>query len=262
VSKGHATYSWGQIHERDPGVAFYAGVVLMRLSPEVLLGALVMPFLARRLTRRTLLALVAVVGVYLPMTLAVLVGDKKGDRYLLFLFPVLVLAASIVASELVSWVKARGFLGARMGAVLAAVAALVVVGRLHRLSLVHPLPITWCASYPGLRCEEVIKLGHGEGFRDVALWIKKHSRVKRPTVLSAYSKGSVMRPWLDFTRPKSGADAHFVVTYIAADQRKQDQGIFAYAVGEPLHEVRYDGRVYSRIYRGPRYQEARKGGRR
>lgn len=256
VDKGHAELSWGTAHTKDPGVAFYAGVLLMRLTPEVLLGMLAAPFLLRRLPRRTLLVLGSVVLVYLPFTLAVLFGAKKGDRYLLFVFPVLVLAASVVASELVSWLRARRFLGERFGVAVAAGAGLVVLVRLLRLSLVHPLPITWCASYPGLRCENVITLGQGEGFRDVARWIARHSKLKRPTVLSAYSRGSVMRPWLKFDRPASGATAHFVVTYIAAEQRGQDRDVLAFAVGEPLYEVRYDGRVYSRIYRGPRYEEA------
>jgi hypothetical protein len=255
VDKGHATFSWGRAHATDPGVAFYAGVLLMRLTPEVLLSALAIPFLARRLTRRTALVLVSIVGVYLPFTLAVLFSNKKGDRYLLVAFPVLVLMASIAAAELASWVTARGRASQRLGAT---VIAAVVLFRLHRLVLVHPLPITWCASYPGLRCEDVIRLGQGEGFRDVGRWIAQHSKLRRPAVLSAYSKGSVMRPWLDFVRPETGASAHFVVTYIGTDQRQQDQGILAFAVGDPLHEIRYDGRVYSRIYRGPRYEEARK----
>jgi hypothetical protein len=193
---------------------------------------------------------------YLPYTLAVLLGAKKGDRYLLFLFPLLALAASVTLFEVGRRLRERSTIMGRASAPwITGVFLVLLAGRALRLALVHPLPITWCAPYPGLRCEDVITVGWGEGFRDAARFISEHSRSKRPTILSAYARGALMRPWLDFRRAASGRDAHFVVTYIASDQRGLEQGLLDYAVGEPLHEVRYQGRTYVRIYRGPRHRE-------
>jgi len=258
VERGHIAFAWGKVYKSDPGLAFYAGAFLMRLTPEILLGVLALPFVARGLSRRTLLVIGALGASYLPFTLAVLFGAKKGDRYLLFLFPLLVLLASVAAVDLARRLRASGVLRHRATTAIAAGLGLVLAFRLLRLALVHPVPIAWCASYPGLRCENVITIGQGEGFREVARWIAGHSRLKKPTVLSAYARGAMMRPWLDFRRSESGKDAHFVVTYIASDQRLRGQGVLAHAVGDPLHVVSYDGRVYSRIYRGPRYHEAKR----
>jgi hypothetical protein len=195
---------------------------------------------------------------YLPFTLAVLFGAKKADRYLLFLFPLLLLFASITAIEVLRWVWQRGWLQPHATRAFTALAILLLVGRCTRLALVHPIPLGWCAGYPGLACEQVIRLGAGEGFREVALWIRKHSKVKSPKVRSAYAEGAAMRPWLNFTHPKKPSDAHFVVTYIASDQRQRDQELREFTVGRPLHRVILDGKVYAQIYRGRRYREALK----
>jgi hypothetical protein len=101
----------------------------------------------------------------------------------------------------------------------------------------------------------VITLGNGEGFRDAALWIAKHSPVKNPYVLSAYANGAVLSPWLRFRRVRDGSQAEFVVTYLSSDQRNLDPATRRFAVGEPLHEVRFDDRTYVRIFRGPAYPE-------
>jgi 4-amino-4-deoxy-L-arabinose transferase-like glycosyltransferase len=258
VDRGHRMFAWGRVHPTDPGFTFYVGTLLVRLSPEVLAGAITLFFVEYVLPRRAWRVL-AVLGVtYLPYTLAVWWGSKKSDRYLLFLFPVLVFYAAVVLEELVFRVRNSRPLAKHSAAVLALTAGLLVSVRLGRLARVHPLPITWCAAYPGVRCEDVITIGGGEGFRDVARWISRHARTQNPKVLSAYSGGEAMRPWLDFRAPASGSEAEFVVTYIASDQRELDRGILAFAAGPPLHEVRYDGRVYSRIYRGPAYAKAAK----
>jgi len=258
VEKGHAAFAWGKVYTTDPGLAFYAGAFLVRLTPELLGGVLALPFLARGLPRRALIVLAALGASYLPFTLAVLFGAKKGDRYLLFLFPLLALLASVALVEIARRVRTSGILQPRTTTAIAAALGVIIAVRVVRLALVHPLPITWCAPYPGLRCENVITIGHGEGFRDVARWISEHSRLEKPTVLSAYGRGAMLRPWLNFVRAESGKDAHFVVTYIASDQRRRDLDILPFAVGDPLHEVRYQGRVYARIYRGPRYHQAKR----
>jgi hypothetical protein len=253
VGKGHLELSWGQIYEQDPGAAFYGGVMLMRLSPEVLGLALLGLGLAWRLPRRSLAALAALGCVYLPPAVGLLTSAKKADRYMLLFFPFLIVVASLGAVELGRLLLSRGRLAERATVVAASVALLVFGGRIGRLAVIHPVPITWCASYPGLRCEEIITLGQGEGFRDAALWIDANSPVKNPSILSAYAGGAVLTPWLDFRRVREADKAHFILTYIAADQRGQDAATRRHALGEPLHEVRYQGRTYVRIFKGALY---------
>jgi 4-amino-4-deoxy-L-arabinose transferase-like glycosyltransferase len=261
VDAGHQTFAWGRAHHPDPGIKFYVGVLLMRVTPEVLLGTLSFPLLARHAPRRTLLLSGMLAAWYLPYTLGVLFGSKKMDRYLLFLFPLLVLFASVSASQVLRSATQRGWSWTRpAGALFAALAMLLLVWRGTRLALVHPVPLSWCAGYPGLACEKVIQLGTGEGFREVALWIRRHSKVKAPKVRAAYYHGAVMHPWLHFTRVKDAASAQFIVTYIASDQRQREQEVRQFTVGEPLHQVILDGRVYAEIYRGPLYREALKRG--
>jgi hypothetical protein len=146
-------------------------------------------------------------------------------------------------------------LAERSAVLVAGALTLVFAGRLARLFRVHPVPIAWCASYPGLRCEDVITLGNGEGFREAARFIAKHSPVKNPSVLSAYAGGAVLSPWLRFRRVRDGKQADFVVTYLSSDQRGLDPATRRFAVGEPLHEVRLDGRTYVRVFKGPAYPE-------
>jgi len=258
VERGHRMFAWGRVHPIDPGFTFYVGALLVRVSPEVLAGTIAWFFVEHALPRRTWRVLAVLGVIYLPYTLAVWFGSKKSDRYVLFLFPLLVVFASVVWEELAWRVRHSPRFVKHGVATLAVLAGLFVLVRASRLALVHPLPVAWCAGYPGLRCEDVITIGGGEGFRDVGRWIAQHSNTKSPKVLSAYSGGEAMRPWLDFRPPATGDEAEFVVTYIASDQRQLDQEIRAFAIGPPLHEVAYDGRVYSRIYRGPSYQAAGK----
>src|SRR5262249_43169450 len=162
--------------------------------------------LLRRLPRRTLVVLLAIGCAYVPPALGLLAGAKKGDRYPLLFFPAITLLAAVCLVELLARVPLRGRLAGRAPLVAACVLALLLAVRASRLWAIHPVPIAWCASYPGLRCEDVITLGNGEGFRDAALWMKEHRPVRVPNVLSAYAGGAVLRPWLEFKRVKQASE--------------------------------------------------------
>ena len=206
--------------------------------------------------KRWLFVLVVLACAYVPPAFGLALSAKKGDRYVLLFFPLLTFAATCAAVALGRLPISRPRLRVRAAFVALGVASLVVGLRGARLARVHPLPITWCAGYPGFECESLITIGQGEGFRDAALWIAEHSPVRHPNVLSQYAGGAVMTPWLPFRRVRAAKDAHFVVTYIASEQRALDRGVQTQAVGEPLHEIRYENRTYVRIYPGPKYERA------
>ncbi|HEX6765150.1 MAG TPA: hypothetical protein VF103_06720, partial [Polyangiaceae bacterium] len=256
VGRGHVELSWGSVHRRDPGAAFYAGVVLMRLTPEVLAFGVVSLALAWRMPRRTWLVLALVACAYLPPAAALLLSAKKADRYALLFFPLFTLLAIAGLVDLARRLPLRGRLAERGAAVALVAAGVLLVARLARVAAVHPVPIAWCATYPGLRCEEVITLGQGEGFRDAALWIAENSPVQNPSILSAYAGGAVLAPWLRFQRVRDPEKAHFILTYIASEQRDADRTPRSFAVGEPLHQVIYQGRTYVNIFMGPAHPDA------
>ncbi len=257
AGSGHAVLSWGKVYERDPGIAHYAGILLMRLSPEVLGAALFSWLGLRRARSRTWRTLAVLACTYVPATMVLLASPKKGDRYLLPLFPFLAFLAARGALELTRRLRLPERFARQRPRLLWGVLALLLAGRCARLARVHPLPITWCASYPGLSPERVITLGQGEGFRAAARWIAAQSPRRTPTVLSAYARGVVMTPWLHFRRARRGDDADFVVTYLSSEQRGLDAGVNRFAVGKPAHEIRFEGRTYVRIYPGPRRRRGR-----
>jgi 4-amino-4-deoxy-L-arabinose transferase-like glycosyltransferase len=257
VDSGHVEFSWGKVHERDPGAAFYGGVILMRLTPEVLWLGLLGLALCWRWPKRTLVVLAALAFAYLPPAIGLLESAKKADRYALLFFPFITYVAATAVVDLASRLPFRARLADRAAVVLGCVAAVWFGARALRLASVHPVPIAWCASYPGLRCEKVITLGQGEGFRDAALWIKANSPVKVPRVLSAYAGGAVLSPWLAFRRVKDARKAHFVVAYMASDQRGRDTRTRDAALGEPLHEVRFQNRTYVRVFMGGQHPGAK-----
>jgi hypothetical protein len=257
VGRGHVEFSWGKVHEHDPGAAFYGGVMLMRLTPEVLWLGLLGLALCWRWPRRSLVVLAALACAYLPPAVGLLESAKKADRYALLFFPFITYVAATGVVDVASRLPLRARWGDRAGIVLGCLATLWFGARALRLASVHPVPIAWCASYPGLRCEEVITLGQGEGFRDAALWIKANSPVKTPSVLSAYAGGAVLSPWLSFRKAKDAQKAHFVVAYISSDQRGRDTRTRDAALGEPLHEVRFQDRTYVRIFMGGQHPGAK-----
>src|SRR4030095_14016995 len=98
-------------------------------------------------------------------------------------------------------------------------------------------------SFPTRRSSDL-----GEGFRDAALWIAQNSPVRNPKILSAYAGGAVLAPWLTFQGVRDPEKAHFIVTYIASDQRDYDKRTREFAIGHPLHVVSYQGRAYVSIF--------------
>jgi dolichyl-phosphate-mannose-protein mannosyltransferase len=144
----------------------YPATMLTRTTPSVLLGlaALLVLLTIRRghvfrfLPRRPFLLLVAFLLLFL---LLMIVGAKKGDRYILPIFPILdVLGAAGVLAAAHLFMRARA---ARIAAVLLLFPTLVLLFRLGPYTLAYYNPL-----FPPNLSQE---LGWGEGLDQVAKYL-------------------------------------------------------------------------------------------
>jgi len=128
------SYFLGQVGS-DPGPLYYPVATLFRLSPYTTLGLVVLAALGWRLTSparmRVLWLLVFVGGFSLMMTL----GPKKFDRYLLPIYPALVILASLGWWTVLRWLDRR--------VVQVAVGAVLVVGLVWPLASTYPYPLSF-----------------------------------------------------------------------------------------------------------------------
>jgi 4-amino-4-deoxy-L-arabinose transferase-like glycosyltransferase len=264
VGAGHRIFALGKIHRKDPGIIFYVAAFALRTSPEILLA---LPFgvwiaLKRRGAARWAFWGIAVS--YLPVFFTVVTSPKKGDRYLLMFFPFMCLLAAYAWQALAETLRKKWPWSFKtpVGVFTLAILLIGVLGtaRVARLVKVHPLPITWYATVPGWAPEETMTLGWGEGFKEVALFIRDELPKKSRARVYAGQYIVSMKPWVHY-RPVHPKKAHYIVDYISDYQRRIGHGKKApYIKGKkPLHVVEFNGIEYARIYAGPDYEKVAAG---
>jgi hypothetical protein len=238
--------------------------MLVKTTPEVVLalplGLLVAVFArdGRAFVLRGLL-----ITYILPLAL-ILISPKKTSRYFLPFLPLLLTLATFgfvwlgqrVRRYLLRW-QILGVRHLREHLFLAALVAgiVIVVARGARIANVWPLPITWCSTLPGRPAEELVTLGWGEGMKEVALWLKSNTSTDNPRVWGSIYV-SCMSPWMSFHHVDQPTQAQFVVRYLSEEQRGVGQNTLLRLVLNnlaPLHEVWLAGRLYARIYPGPKH---------
>lgn len=264
VEKGHQIFSWGKVYDSDPGAKHYLGILLMKLSQEVLIFTLpgvVALIKWGRQSRRTLLGLLMC---YLPLVLILVVSNKKIGRYLMPVFPLFCLlgAAGILATaNIVVCYAKRALTRLQTHTAILALLLLVASGRSARLAAAHPYIDPWCAKYPGLQCEDVMTLGFGEGMREAGLWISQHSPVKVPQ-LFVPRHAAAMRPWLKFRLAGRVRQAHFVVVNFSSHQRRVEYAALKRHVfhQKPVFTVTIADRPYVEVYLGPAHPNYPKPG--
>lgn len=269
VNAGHNMFAWGRVHALDPGVGLYLGVLLLRLTPELLLLALCYLALLSRwcfVAGRRAARLEGIDGRLLPLLLAyapfvasLVLSPKRIDRYLLPLVPPIALIAAAGAASLSRALSGRVKLGGVGRWVLVGAVLVALTGRTVRIVLAWPHPIAWTSSLPGLAPERIITLGQGEGLKEVAEFIavdaKRRGRSLPRLRLFVYHR--CLRPWLRY-EVAAFAQSEYVLTYRSLLQREVEKAeVDRYTIGRrPLYTLRLQGLVYAEVFAGPAYGDA------
>ncbi|MBN1660316.1 MAG: phospholipid carrier-dependent glycosyltransferase [Anaerolineae bacterium] len=260
VVVSHGTnFFLGRVVE-DPGPLFYPVVLAFRLSPVVAIllpVGIVLAALAWRRGRDVRLPL-AGYAFLLFFTIMVSLAAKKGDRYLLPVFPVAAVVTGWTAMELVAIARAQGWMSRRVAC--AAAAGLLLLASLLWL----PLAPHYGAYFNplaggGAVAARTFPFGQGEGLELAAEYLNaRHERgdlvvvTFYPPQFRYYFHGeatSLRRGEWDET----WQFADYVVFYISQVQRDlpTPELVHFFLAQEPEYVARIDGVDFARVYRSP-----------
>jgi 4-amino-4-deoxy-L-arabinose transferase-like glycosyltransferase len=242
------SYFLGQVGT-DPGPLYYPVSTLFRLSPFTTAGLLLAVALVWRAPLATRVRagwlLVFVGGFALMMTL----GPKKFDRYLLPIFPALVMLAAL------GWWLLLGRVGARAGR-LALGAALVVL-LVYPLASVYPYALAYYNPLlgGGAAASRAVMIGNGEGLDQAAAWLAAQPDAANLQVAAhSWDILAGLVP-MDGEPLRDGIpdDADYIVTYGRRIQmRRWGASLERYfAANAPAYVVQINGIEYVHIYAGP-----------
>lgn len=269
LAKGHSLFFMGEIYEKDPGALYYAVLLWLRMAPETtipLIGGIASAWWFPS-HRRLLFRLGLMYAVFL---IAITLTGKKTNRYIYPVLPLLCVVSAVGWSALLKVALSRST--RYIGQWTALVVSVLLLGRSARLADIHPLPSAWCAEYPGIRCEEWITLGGGQGLKEVALFIKSfhaqtrrdYPEVRRRAKVFPSPHVVVLSSWMKVDRARSVKNAYYLLDYLSERQRGWGATRLERFRGdqEPLFEVNLAGRNFARVYLGPKHPDyARRGGR-
>ena len=241
---------------------FYPIVTAFRLSPITFVGLLVLvglalsrvlPFGRRRVhLNRHVVALAGYVALFAIM---MTISPKKLDRYLLPVYPVLVILAAFGL-----WLVIRRWLPDRLH--WPAIAALGVC-QVALVASVAPYPLSFynplLGGAPAAR--QTMIVGWGEGLDQVAAYLNRQPNPRDVVAVSLYKDQIVPLIRGNGVRLEEWSKATHLVSYVNMEQR----GL----IPEPLqplvsttppdHTVWINGIVYARVYRIPDELRARSG---
>jgi hypothetical protein len=244
----------------DPGLAFYWLVLPFRLSPLVTVLLLLSPVLlvlAWRRRRDVRLPLVGLALVFF-FTLMMSLAAKKGDRYLLPIYPLADVLAAWALVTLWQGVRRRSRLPAPLGYAL--LAALVLLPSLLWLRLA---PYYGAYFNPllggGAVAEGVFAFGQGEGLDLAADYLNDKPDSGQLLAVSFYPAQFRYRFQGQATSLRRGdwdktwLFADYVVFYVSQVQRQLPSAelVEFFGVQVPEHVVRLGGVDFVRIYAPP-----------
>ena len=252
----------------DPGAWFYPLVILFRTTPLTLLGLAASVVVLLKGTkgrkRQAYMLLVLMVFGFL-FSVAMAIGDKKFDRYLLPIFPLLDIVAAVGLIELGGRISQRlgtpsklqvpGFKGHQLGILDLGVGisfVLLLLQACHIFSY-HPYYLAYYNPLLGglQQASRVLRVGWGEGMDRAARYLNGKDdaaqlRVATPsvTLLAPFFEGQT----IPLKRDKL-IDADYVVLYVDDVQLGKPLIITTFREGlEPEHVVRLHGIDYVWIY--------------
>lgn len=266
LGNGGQPHAWGNFFlgrpVADPGWLFYPTVILLRSAPLSLLGLICAPLvlLGSRQERRVLVALGSYV---LLFGLAVSIGAKKFDRYLLPIWPALeiIAAAGLVAGvrAVAALARGHGWRRGRRPVVLRTVVTLLLSVVLIARALSYA-PYYLAYFNPllggGSLAQRVMLVGWGEGMEQVGAWLAQRPDLGNGPVLSLIPANLVpFVPQQVFALDSMTVTqlSSYAVVYTRSAQNQNSAAAEAYAAQTPpLYTLRRYGIEYARVYQLPR----------
>jgi 4-amino-4-deoxy-L-arabinose transferase-like glycosyltransferase len=244
----------------DPGVLYYALTLAFRLRPLTLvLAALSVPLLALAWGRvsvkhRAALAL----GVAYPLFffIQMSLGSQKMERYLLPMFPALVILAAVVLVAVLAWLTRNGIRRMMLALILVSVVLLSVPWlRLapHYSTYFNPL------LGGGEEAMELFTVGGGEGLDLAAAYLNDKPGAEDTWVFSFYPQ-VFMHYFAGHTQsPRYGTWGGLPVAadYVVITSAQAQRGIYRstlefFVPRQPEYTVRINDIEYAWVYRVPR----------
>jgi hypothetical protein len=244
---------------------FYPLVTALRLSPVTFVGLLVLLGLSvrrvlvafsspvgrvaacgarRRVGRRQVAALAGYVALF---TIMMTISPKKLDRYLLPVYPALVILAAFGL-----WLLIRRWLPGRLH--WPAVAALGVC-QVALLVSVEPYPLSFYNPLLGGApvARQTMIVGWGEGLDQVAAYLDRQPNARAIVAVSLYKDQIVPLYRGNGARLEDWSKGTHLVSYVNMEQRGllPDPLVELVTTTPPEHTVWINGVAYARVYRIP-----------
>lgn len=243
----------------NPGIALYLTAIPFRMTPLSLVGAAVGVVVAVREARRgrwTGALLLAWAAVFV---LAMGMGAKKFERYMLPAIPALDVVAAIGLVALAAATRSRWPAAARRrsGASMATIAlAAALVAQSAAVVAHHPYYLAWYNPLlgGGPAAARVLPIGWGEGSDLVVDWLNRHMVTGRSwQAVSTASDTLIAHGYVGrVVPPKKWRESDWLVVMVDDRQIGEPEEILS-AVGDraPEHIVRLNGIAYAWIWKRP-----------
>lgn len=266
VVEGHENPSFfNGIHQGDPGKQVYAYVLAWRSTPVEWIGILLLLTLGvwtwwRQRQRRELRLIITILVVALVYTVAMSIGAKKFDRYVLPPIALLSLAAGLGYAAAVEWLGRQAISVRVRQAAIAMIAVVVLSGQSLALASTWPWELDYYNPILGgpTTAQNVLEIGWGEGGREVAADLTART-ADGPIVVQTTANPSAFTYFLPDNTPVHFAgfgigspsawyETDYFVAGIQQTQRNMSPGALLLRDSQPVQEVRINGVPYFSEY--------------
>jgi len=234
----------------DPGYLFYLTVLLLRLTPVVLISSLICLFFLKNMPKNERETILTILFFIFFFILIVSITAKKGDRYLLPIFPLIDILAAVGATHV-----AEKFSKDKMSLKIGIFSLLILLQVLSAVPL-NPYYLTYYSPIIGSsKTQNIMTVGWGEGLEKSADYLNQKNQGDiivssfYPQVFRTYYDGDV----IDINdAPIFHKKIDYYVFYINQIQREPyfKDFIKTYTTGSPEHTVKINGIPYVTIYKG------------
>lgn len=233
----------------DPGFLFYPVVLLLRSTPIILLFFIISLFYLTKTPKLQKESQIILLSLGLFFILVLSLSAKKGDRYLLPVFPLVdILAATGVYQMTEELVKNKRH-------VISIFIICILLQAFSSISL-HPYYLSYYNPVIGpSNAPDILIVGWGEGLENAAEYLNQKSTEDTvvaayyPQVFRVFFKGNLVdMSDVPLLYPK----IDYYVFYINQIQRETyfESFVTEYTEGHPEHIVKINGIPYVRIYKG------------